>query len=368
MQEYAQKSMSTTLPRNDFRSMGAPPGVLSHLVMPVMSGAVPQLSSSGAPLVQFDSCGVLVVDEAAEVELLAQLVLAADPLLQCAGVVGDRPLQYGGQVEHQRDGQQDRDDACDDADFALPAPERGDALGHPLPGQREEQQRQRGAHREGQRQRDGVEPDGSGCARDDDGGQHRARTRHVQHAQRQAETETALPGTELLLREPGERLLQQRLELREDQSEADGHQRDERHPADRVLGQMQQRQQRRTQQRDDAEAQHQSGDHAVGPQGFRQRAPGATLMATAPDPVGLRSGRPPWVPEKKITGSTGRMHGEMPVISPPRKPIAMSVVMSVLRSVGRSGRHCAAASLIGNEHTTEEAARHKPDRLVRNVL
>ena len=31
------------------------------------------------------------------------------------------------------------------------------------------------------------------------------------------------------------------------------------------------------------------------------------------------------VPEKKITGSTGRMHGEMPVINPPRKPISASV-------------------------------------------
>ena len=29
-----------------------------------------------------------------------------------------------------------------------------------------------------------------------------------------------------------------------------------------------------------------------------------------------------------MTGSTGRMHGEMPVISPPRKPIAISVNMS----------------------------------------
>ena len=26
-------------------------------------------------------------------------------------------------------------------------------------------------------------------------------------------------------------------------------------------------------------------------------------------------------PEKKITGRTGRMHGEMPVIKPPRKPM-----------------------------------------------
>jgi hypothetical protein len=35
------------------------------------------------------------------------------------------------------------------------------------------------------------------------------------------------------------------------------------------------------------------------------------------------------VPEKKITGNTGRMHGEMPVINPPTKPMRMSVNMTV---------------------------------------
>ena len=92
--------------------------------MPLMSGAVPQLSSSGAPLVQFDEFPVLVVDQAAEVELLADLLVAADPFLQRAGVVGDRALQHGRQVEDQRHRQQDRHNACGDADFALPAPER----------------------------------------------------------------------------------------------------------------------------------------------------------------------------------------------------------------------------------------------------
>ena len=40
-----------------------------------------------------------------------------------------------------------------------------------------------------------------------------------------------------------------------------------------------------------------------------------------------------WVPEKKMTGSTGRMHGEMPVINPPMKPIAMSVNMLIRSAV-----------------------------------
>ena len=43
----------------------------------------------------------------------------------------------------------------------------------------------------------------------------------------------------------------------------------------------------------------------------------------------------PVVPEKKITGRTGRMHGEMPVIKPPRKPMStrvnMTGVLSFLR-------------------------------------
>src|ERR1700742_4994355 len=55
MHEYAQKSTKTTLPRNDFRSIAEPLGVLSQPEMPVRSGAVPQLSRTGAPFVQLDS-------------------------------------------------------------------------------------------------------------------------------------------------------------------------------------------------------------------------------------------------------------------------------------------------------------------------
>ena len=167
-----------------------------------------------------------------------------------------------------------------------------DALGHPLPGQREEQQRQGRAGGEGQRQRHRVEPDGSGGARDDDGGQHRACARDVQHAERQPEAETACPRAELLLRKPRERLLEECLELREDQPDADGQQCDERHPADRVLGQVQQGQQRRTEQGDHAEAQHQARDHAVGPQRFRERALGPDFRGNGARRVGFRLGRP----------------------------------------------------------------------------
>src|SRR6185312_5343417 len=75
-----------------------------------------------------------------------------------------------------------------------------------------------------------------------------------------------------------------------------------------------------------------------------------TFVATVPDAsCSVSVTRPPCVPEKKMTGSTGRMHGEMPVINPPMKPIAMSVVISVLRSLGRFGHRCETTSLIGNE-------------------
>ena len=247
MHEYAQKSMSTTLPRNDFRSIGAFPGVLSHLVMPLMSGAVPQLSSSEPPSEQFDRWAFCSLTRPPRLSS-TQLFVAADLFLQAAGVVGYRALQGGRKVEDQRHGQQDRHDACGDADLALPAAERRHSLGHALAREREEQQRKRRADGEGQRQRHRVEPDGSGGPRDDDGREHRSRARHVQHAEGQPEPESASAGAELLLRQLRERLLQERLELREDQPEADGDQRDERDPADRVLGQMQQRQQSRPEQ------------------------------------------------------------------------------------------------------------------------
>ncbi|EUA90260.1 hypothetical protein I551_3291 [Mycobacterium ulcerans str. Harvey] len=46
---------------------------------------------------------------------------------------------------------------------------------------------------------------------------------------------------------------------------------------------------------------------------------------------------PPWAPEKKTTGSTGRMHGEIPVIRPPTKPTSASVTMFTIRNCGGPG-------------------------------
>ncbi len=52
MHEYAQKSINTTLPRNDARSIGLPSGVLSHWVIALTAGAGPHCCSWAAPSVQ----------------------------------------------------------------------------------------------------------------------------------------------------------------------------------------------------------------------------------------------------------------------------------------------------------------------------
>ena len=186
--------------------------------MPLMSGAVPQFSSCCAPLVQFDSCAFCSLTRPPRFSF-CELSSTADLLLQAAGVVGDGALQHGGQIEHQRHRKQDRHDACGDPDFALAAAEGGDPFGDPAACEREEQQRQGGANRERQRQRDRAQPDGAGGACDDDRGEHWSRARHVEHAEREAESETVAAAAELLLRKLGERLLEQRFEAREDQAE-----------------------------------------------------------------------------------------------------------------------------------------------------
>jgi len=68
---------------------------------------------------------------------------------------------------------------------------------------------------------------------------------------------------------------------------------------------VQQCQQRRTGNGDDGKAQHQTGDHAIGPQGLDNEGLVLTgsVLARA-----LCAG-------EEITGRTGRMHGEMPVIN-----------------------------------------------------
>jgi hypothetical protein len=51
-------------------------------------------------------------------------------------------------------------------------------------------------------------------------------------------------------------------------------------------------------------------------------AEGPTVVAVVDIPAAARA---LCAPDSRITGSTGKMHGEMPVISPPTRPIAMRV-------------------------------------------
>jgi hypothetical protein len=169
-------------------------------------------------------------------------------------------LQHGGQIEHQRYRQEQRDHAGCDADSALPLPKRADPLGDPTAGESEEEQRQRRTERERQRQRHRVRPDGSGGAGDDDGCQHRSCARYVQHAERQTEPESTSAGGEVLLRQTGERSFEEGFDLGEDEAESDGDQRDQRDPPNGVLRQMKQRQQRRTGQGHHTEADDETRD------------------------------------------------------------------------------------------------------------
>jgi hypothetical protein len=109
--------------------MGALPGVFNQLVMPLMSGAVPQLSSCWPPSEQFDSRAFWSLTRPPRLSFWS--CLAADLLLQAAGVVGDGALQHRGQVEDECHRQQDRHHSCDDPDLTLTVAERGHSLGDP---------------------------------------------------------------------------------------------------------------------------------------------------------------------------------------------------------------------------------------------
>ena len=211
--------------------------------MPLISGAVPQLSSSRAPLVQFDSSLFWSLTRPPRLSFSATSSDAADPVLQPAGVVGNGSLQFGGHVEHQCHREHEHHNAADQADPTLVAAECADPLGDPLAGQREEQQRQGGTDRERQRQRDGVQSDRAGGAGDDDGGQNRSGARHIEHTQGQAEAESALTLANLKLWNAGEGLFQDLLEPGKDEAKTDGGQRDQARPPDRVLRKVQQRKQ-----------------------------------------------------------------------------------------------------------------------------
>ena len=213
------------------------------------------------------------------------------------------------------------------------AAEGADPFGDPLAGQREEQQRQGGADRERERQRDGVERRWTPSRR-------RRRSRRAP-VPRTAHTARPVPGPgrnrfcprSFAVGDAGERLFQKlprtRGKIRPRPIAVSAI---EPGPPDRVLRKVQQRQQRGADQGDQAEAEHQAGDHPVGPQPCPTTRAWSRPRPRCRHPPRRSSERALCVPEKKITGSTGRMHGEMPVIRPPMKPISTSVNMSVIRS------------------------------------
>ena len=148
------------------------------------------------------------------------------------GVVGHEPLQQLRHVEDEPDGERDHRDAGGDAEAALVRAERLDALDEPAAGEREEQQRDRDADRERDREQDRVDADAPGRSGDDDRGEHRPGARHEDGAEREPDAVAAplvrhlgAPG------EPLERLLEQLLEARHEQADADQHEHGDARPS-----------------------------------------------------------------------------------------------------------------------------------------
>lgn len=74
---------------------------------------------------------------------------------------------------------------------------------------------------------------------DDDCGEHRSGTGHIEHPEGQPQTETALSSTNGPLRQPRERTLEQFFDPREYQSQSDECQHRQAHPSHGVLRQVQ---------------------------------------------------------------------------------------------------------------------------------
>jgi hypothetical protein len=141
--------------------------------------------------------------------------------------------------------------------------ERLDPLGHPSAGERKDQKRKGSADRERYRENHGVQPDLARGTCDRDCGQDGPGARDVHGAERDPEHESAALRADISLRDPGERLLKDVLESREDQADSDEHENDDASPAQEVLREVKQREQQRTDQREDAEADHQPENDLV---------------------------------------------------------------------------------------------------------
>ena len=142
-----------------------------------------------------------------------------------------------------------------DADGPLVGAKGANPFGDTSAGEGENQQRNRGADGERECELDRPATDPTGGSGDGDRREDRAGARNVNGAQRQPEDETAAVGADAALRDPGERLLQQGLELWDDHAQAEQHQHHQPDPADGVRRDGQRPQDDRSDQREDAEAQ-----------------------------------------------------------------------------------------------------------------
>ena len=189
MQEYAQKSTSTTFPVSDALLTGASSGVFSHCWIPEIAGALPQSSRSTAGCCwQAPSAALPPVRGAGE----TAVVRLVERVVQRGGVVGDRALQCVAHIERESDGERDDDHTGGDPEPLLTVAEGPYALRDPLPRERESQQRDRGADGEGHGQGDGLEADLPRRARDGDGGEDRPGAGDVHRAEGESEDETAV--------------------------------------------------------------------------------------------------------------------------------------------------------------------------------
>src|SRR5690606_10328219 len=98
-----------------------------------------------------------------------------------------------------------------------------------------------------------------------DGSKHWPSARHIHCTKCDAEDEPPALSTHILLRNPGERLLQNVLKLRHDQTNTDQDEHDEASPADEILRQVKQRKQQRSHERKHAEAHHEPRDDKIRP-------------------------------------------------------------------------------------------------------
>ncbi len=141
MHEYAQKSISTTLPlRVGEVNRRAVWSVEPRLdALDGRRGAT-RLELWG-PIGALVKILVLVVDEPAKIQRLARGVAIREALLNAVGVVREQPLQLRGNVEGEPNRERDHRDPSGDAQPALVPPKGADPLAEPAASKRKEQQR-----------------------------------------------------------------------------------------------------------------------------------------------------------------------------------------------------------------------------------